>query len=277
MPATTINHIQTYLERDGIHPEQITPDRYALSGNPQSNKVTWSDVGFLPQGPLPDDADYMGLASMAAVEQLAIPKDSGMSVLDVCAAPGMKSLYLMLSRPAIQLFANDQSEDRLKRMKGIFRAHNVRAEHITKMDGINLQRRYDGQQFDRILLDAPCSGEGIIFSGDKATLTNWSTAKVKRLQQLQIKLLKSSWELLKPDGRLVYATCTLNLNENERVIRKATGIKLTAKQTTLNPEHLEILEPNTARRILPSQNSIGFFYAVLEKSSITDQDFVNHD
>lgn len=124
--------------------------------------------------------------------------------------------------------------------------------------------------FDRILIDAPCSGEGVILGGNTKLLDAWSTAKVKRLQHLQIKILKSSWKLLRPGGRLVYATCTLNKNENERVIKKALGIDVKVAESELDTTKLNVLKHGQAWRILPSINSIGFFIAVLEKGAAVE-------
>lgn len=115
-------------------------------------------------------------------------------------------------------------------------------------------------------------GEGVILGGDDKLLKTWSTAKVKRLQQIQIRILKSAWSLLKPGGRLVYATCTLNKNENERVVKKALGVDLSVTTGELSLQTIPILRDQEAWRILPSDNSIGFFVSVLDKPNASDID-----
>ena len=75
--------------------------------------------------------------------------------------------------------------------------------------------------FDAVIIDAPCSGEGNIMAGDEQALKTWSLAKVRRLAEMQRKLLKAGASLVKSDGQLIYSTCTLNTHENENVLRKA--------------------------------------------------------
>lgn len=208
-------------------------------------------------------AESMSLASMFAVSQLDVRP--GMRVLDVCAAPGMKGLYLNRLHADTEYCANDLSGDRLARLTRLFTKHGTKPHNITKYDARFIDRAYEPEYFDRILIDAPCSGEGVILGGSTKLLDTWSTAKVKRLQQLQIKILKSTWKLLKPGDRLVYATCTLNKNENERVIKKALGIAVVVTEAQLDTSNLQLLNNGSALRILPSADSIGFFIAVLEK------------
>jgi 16S rRNA C967 or C1407 C5-methylase (RsmB/RsmF family) len=132
--------------------------------------------------------------------------------------------------------------------------------------------------FDKILLDAPCSGEGLISLSQPKDLNMWSPAQIKRLQQLQKRLLTQAWQLLKPGGRLVYSTCTIAPEENEAVISYALR---TFDDAVLLP--VEISLPNrvpavlawrgktfdgrveSALRLQPSKNIEAFFVAVLEK------------
>jgi 16S rRNA C967 or C1407 C5-methylase (RsmB/RsmF family) len=189
---------------------------------------------------------------------------AGERVLDMCAAPGMKSLYLHALAPDIKLYSNDLSADRIGRMRRLFDKHGVSAE-ITKSDARFLGDVYDEAFFDKVLIDAPCSGEGLAMVGNQKQAEAWSPAKVKRLQQLQIKILKTGWRLLRPGGTLVYATCTLNKNENERVIHKALKIDVTTTQAPLSLQTLPNLAHADSIRILPSSASIGFFMTVLHK------------
>jgi 16S rRNA C967 or C1407 C5-methylase (RsmB/RsmF family) len=201
---------------------------------------------------------------MAAVHLL--DAYSGLSVLDVCAAPGMKGLYLNSLYDCLEYRANDLSGDRLARLGRLFKKHGKEIDQITKYDARFIDRAYATESFDRILLDAPCSGEGVILGGNTKLLETWSPAKVKRLQQLQIGILKSAWKLLKPGGRLIYATCTLNKNENERAIKKALGATISVREGALSLSEAPQLRNKEAWRILPSENSIGFFVAALDKS-----------
>lgn len=213
--------------------------------------------------------ESMSLASMVAVHLLDVY--DGLKVLDVCAAPGMKGLYLTSQYSCLEYCVNDISGDRLSRLSRLFAKHKIKPSNITKYDGRFIDRAYEPESFDRIIVDAPCSGEGVILGGSTKLLEAWSPAKVKRLQQLQIGILKSSWKLLKPGGRLIYATCTLNKNENERVVKKALSITLDVRESPLGISTMPQLGSAQAWRILPSPNSIGFFIAALDKTNEAEE------
>lgn len=258
--------------------------------------VGWSPLARQSDAPLDlraTQAEAMGLASMAAVHYMRL--QPGQTVLDACAAPGMKSLYIKSLQPAVALTANDLSYGRLQRLQRLLASHGADVTS-SQADARQLHTSLAVESFDRVLVDAPCSGEGLIMAGDAKHLAAWSPAKVKRLQQLQVRIVKSAWQLLKPGGRLVYSTCTLNRNENERVLHKALAAtqsrgrqyddydsgKDSATSTghaigavgfgdvsvitrPLQLDSLPALQSGQAWRIMPGRNSIGFFIAVIDK------------
>lgn len=265
-----IERVIAYLSVQGILAETmvVKPAFFDPRGEIHGESISW--LPFAKQTETEIDlagtyAESMSLASMTAVHML--DTYGGLKVLDVCAAPGMKGLYLNSLYDCVDYCANDLSGDRLARLVRLFERHGIKPGNITKYDARFIDRAYPEESFDRILIDAPCSGEGVILGGNKKLLEAWSPAKIKRLQQLQIKILKSTWKLLKPDGRLIYATCTLNKNENERVIKKALGITVNVRESPLSLELPPGLKHAEAWRILPSANSIGFFIAALDKLS----------
>ncbi len=202
----------------------------------------------------------IGLASVLACLQLDLK--GGDKLLDMCAAPGIKSLYLqLLHEKTLDVYVNDTSHARLVRLRRLFDDFHIPTPTFTNQPGQTLTQRYKKEYFDAVIIDAPCSGEGNIFAGDSEALASWSQAKVRRLAQLQRKLLITGSQLVKSDGVFVYATCTLNQHENERAIKKA-GFKIN-DIVTGNLEYLK-LSPGNAYRILPSDASIGFFVASLE-------------
>jgi len=149
---------------------------------------------------------------------VALDPQPGETVLDVCAAPGGKTSHIAaLMQNAGTLIANDNSKPRLMRLQRNLERLSATAE-LTLHDATLLARKLDGQLFDRILLDAPCSGEGLINLSDPSTLDTWSVAHVKRLATLQKRIISQAWQLLKPGGVLVYSTCTTAPEENEAVI-----------------------------------------------------------
>ncbi len=140
------------------------------------------------------------------------------AILDVCAAPGGKTTYLaQLTKNQAQLVINDESNIRLMRTKQLCKNYGVKlagtfnqpAQYLTKHLNI---------KFDAILIDAPCSGEGLINLSIPESLQYWSTKKINRLKKLQKRILEESYKLLKSGGRIVYATCTTAPEENEEVI-----------------------------------------------------------
>lgn len=261
-----------YLLKQDIFVTPATPQRtfFDLSSEIPGEIVLWAPKACLSKELVDLSGTHavsMSLASMAAVQFLSLT--DAVNLLDLCAAPGMKSLYAAKMHPHLQLHCNDVSYDRIERMKRLFDAHGVDAV-ITKSDARFIHTQYPVESFERILVDAPCSGEGVALGGDVKMAAAWSPAKVKRLQQLQIKIVKSAWQLLKPGGRLIYGTCTLNKNENERVIKKTLGITLDVRTEPLSLKTLPLLTHGQAWRILPSTYSIGFFIAVLDKNEQTE-------
>ena len=270
----SVEAIVEYLNGQGIHTEPARVLPSFLDPESELQSPGRMPIQYAVQANSPIDVtpfrsvEAMSLASMAAVMYLKL--DSGHRLLDVCAAPGMKGLYVKMLKPDVSYHCNDVSKDRLARLKRLFDTHDVRIENMTHYAARFIDRAYPSEYFERILVDAPCSGEGVALGGSEELAAAWSPAKVKRLQQLQIKILKSSWQLLQPGGRLVYATCTLNRNENERVVKKALGFTLRVQEAPLSLDQLPSLGNDEAWRILPSANSIGFFIAVIDKTEEID-------
>jgi 16S rRNA C967 or C1407 C5-methylase (RsmB/RsmF family) len=266
----TVDDVISYLEHQGIAVSsfRVKPSFFDPKDQLKTATISWLPLSKQSTDLLSlsgTDIESMSLASMTAVHLL--DAYGGMKVLDVCAAPGMKGLYLNSVVDCLEYCANDLSGDRLARLVRLFKKHEQGIFKITKYDARFISKAYAPDSFDRIILDAPCSGEGVILGGSDKLLQAWSPAKVKRLQQLQIGILKSSWKLLKPSGRLIYATCTLNKNENERVIKKALGIAVEVCEGALDIKLAPQLMHAHALRILPGENSIGFFIAALDKPS----------
>lgn len=137
-------------------------------------------------------------------------------VLDVAAAPGSKTSQLaaVMDNTGI-LVANEYSSSRLKSLSANMQRlgiHNVLLSHY---DGV-VFGHYMDECFDHILLDAPCSGEGTIRKDENA-LKNWSLASNQEIADVQKALIKSAFHALKPNGTLVYSTCTLTPLENQDV------------------------------------------------------------
>lgn len=212
---------------------------------------------------------------------IALAPVAGERLLDVCAAPGGKTSHLAArSLNQAHITANDNSRPRLAKLQAVCQRLDARVEHYSLFDGQNLARQLAGASFDKILLDAPCSGEGLLSFGRDADIATWSVAHIKRLQQLQKRLLFQAWQLLRPGGRLVYSTCTIAPEENELVI--AYGLRSLAG-ASLVPIKFELANRRPAvrswnqqplderldgcLRLAPSQQLEAFFVATLEKTN----------
>jgi len=158
------------------------------------------------------------IASMLPV--LALRPEPGELVLDLAAAPGSKTTQLAaFMKNTGAIIANDINLKRLKILASNMERCGVLNAIITKKDGIVLCKRLkeNGFLFDKILVDAPCSGEGTLRSSP-VTYEMWNPKTIKILSRLQKALLASAIGILKPHGEIVYSTCTHAPEENEEVV-----------------------------------------------------------
>lgn len=150
---------------------------------------------------------------------LALDPKPGEVILDACAAPGGKALFIAdLMGDAGTLQANDSSGARRQRLRTILTEYGHSEVAVIGQHAETLFKRYP-QKFDKILLDAPCSSEKHVWNSTKH-LTDWSPSRIKRLYYQQVALINGLWLALKPGGRLVYSTCAVNTMENEGVIEQ---------------------------------------------------------
>lgn len=137
-------------------------------------------------------------------------------VLDLCAAPGGKTISYALLHPHSLIIANDISYPRAKELEqNVIRLglHNV----IVTSNPISYFVKEFPKAFNRIILDAPCSGSGM-YRKDKKMLLDWSMEKVRRLSLVQQNLLEQAYSLLREGGSLLYSTCSFEVEEDEEVI-----------------------------------------------------------
>lgn len=186
----------------------------------------------------------------------------GMRVLDACAAPGGKAAHLLEREPALRLLAMDVDRRRLGRVRETLARTGGDAEFMVA-DAAELPAWWDGQYFDAVLLDAPCSATGIV-RRQPDVLLHRKPEDLVALTALQSRLLDAAWQVLKPGGFLLYATCSILKAENENQI--AAFLSRTPNA------HAEILDPafghaaGPGRQRLPGELGMdGFFYARLGK------------
>lgn len=193
----------------------------------------------------------------------------GLRVLDACAAPGGKTAHL-LERADVQMTALDIDSARLGRVRDTLNRLQLDAQLI-EADAALLPwwsgKVRGGAVFDRILLDAPCSGTGVI---RRHPDIKWlrRADDIDRLAQTQMKLLRALWPALAPGGVLVYATCSILRREGEEVVQTFLAETPDAAESKIVAEWGETCR--VGRRLAPGGmsdwNGDGFYYARLKKS-----------
>jgi 16S rRNA (cytosine967-C5)-methyltransferase len=184
-------------------------------------------------------------------------------VLDACCAPGGKTGHLLEVEPALaEVVALDADPRRLKRVEENLARLKVDAK-ILAGDATQPQTWWDGEPFDRILLDAPCSATGIIRRHPDIKYLR-SPGEIAKLAQLQGQLLDSLWGLLKPGGVLLYATCSVIPRENREQIEAFLNRQTDATCDTLTGSWGQ--PEGAGRQLLPDPaGHDGFYYARLRK------------
>ena len=204
-----------------------------------------------------------GLASQFAA--LCCDARPGMRVLDLCAAPGGKSLTIaeqMQNRG--ELFSGEAMTGRVKLLKQAFDRCGIERAKPYLGDATILNPAFGLGSFDRVLCDVPCSGLGVI--GKKPDIREKTLDGIENLLLTQQKILQNGAKYLAPNGRLVYSTCTVNHHENEAQIRQFLqdnqDFSVIAPQITLSG--MRVGEYGTL--FLPHETSTdGFFAAILER------------
>ena len=167
---------------------------------------------------------WLDEASLLAAQSLGVEK--GDAVLDMCAAPGGKTLVLALALDGDgSLVANDRSSERRSRLRRVITDHLDERQRsvitVTSHDATKWSL-YEREAYDKILLDAPCSSERHVLS-DARALGMWSPSRPRRLATTQFAMLAAALEAVKIGGKILYCTCSINAGENEDVIEKLHG------------------------------------------------------
>lgn len=202
------------------------------------------------------------LSAQQVADALAVPK--GARVLDACAAPGGKSAHLLERDPSLRLLALDIDARRLKRISETFARTGV-GEHaqVRAADATDPASWWDGQPFDVILLDAPCSATGIIRRQPDVLLHRRAT-DIPALVALQARLLDACFGMLAPGGTLLYATCSILRDENQFQIEAFLQRTRGAGFLPLGDAYGH--DSWAGRQRLPGEHGAdGFFYARLLK------------
>ncbi|XP_060905211.1 probable 28S rRNA (cytosine(4447)-C(5))-methyltransferase [Labrus mixtus] len=248
----------------------------------------WSKVGLViydssvPVGATPEylSGQYMLQGASSFLPVMALSPQEGELVLDMSSAPGGKTTYIaQLMRNTGVIVANDANADRLKSVVGNIHRLGVTNTVVSNYDGRQFPKVMGG--FDRVLLDAPCSGTGVI-AKDPAVKTSKDDADIHRSAHLQKELLLSAIDSVNAEsssgGYLVYCTCSIMVEENEWVVDYAlkkrnvklvpTGLDFGKEGFTRFKERRFHPTLRLSKRFYPhSHNMDGFFVAKFKKFS----------
>lgn len=213
------------------------------------------------------------------IPPLALDLAFGQRVLDIAAAPGGKTTQIAsLLGGTGEVVANDRSPKRFYRLRAVLRMQGTPNVSATCFPGENYGYTHP-EHFDRVQVDAPCSGEGRFVLSEPSTWTDWSIEKVHRCARIQRRLLRSGLKALKEGGILVYSTCTFSPEENEAIVQDA----LDGYRGAVELEEIPVqpggtlgglqawegrqFDPEMAKcmRVLPDAYRVGFFVARLRK------------
>ena len=228
------------------------------------------------------DGIYIQAASsMLAAHALQVEPE--MRVLDMCAAPGSKTSQIAaLMKNRGMLVANDRSRKRIYRLREILQRQGATNVEILYGPGERLGQTH-ADCFDRVLVDAPCSGEGRFRMDRPVRLSRWNMQEIRGLAKLQEQLLIAALRCVRIGGLVVYSTCTFAPEENEFVLEKVLRKKTIDAQVVRVPKSLRppsAIAPiehwsgkkvtqdlSLAMRIIPDETTTGFFIACIQRKS----------
>ncbi|KTW30563.1 ribosomal RNA small subunit methyltransferase B [Pneumocystis jirovecii RU7] len=263
----------------------------------------WSKVGIqifesqVPIGATPEylSGKYMIQAASSFLPVMALSPQINERILDISAAPGGKTAYIAaLQKNTGVIFANDSSKDRIKSLVANIHRLGIKNTIVCNHDGREFPKVMGG--FDRVLLDSPCSGTGII-SKDQSIKTKKTEKDFDILSHLQRQLIISAIDSVdansKTGGYIVYSTCSVTIDENEMVIDYAlkkrpniklvdTGLSFGIDGFTRFRDKIFNSKMNLCKRYYPHIHNLdGFFVAKLKKISNKipepNKSIINHD
>lgn len=289
-PKPTTFRVNTLKARPEIVQERLEHQGFRLE------KVSWCPGAFiLRRGGLRElqeteiykkgEIYVQNLSSL--IPPLVLDPQPGETILDLTAAPGSKTTQMAaMMKGEGRIVANDNDRVRFFKLKANVELQGASNVELKSYPGEQFGR-HRPNQFDRVLLDAPCSAEGRFLVRKPSTFRYWKPAKIKEMARKQKNLILSAFRALKPGGTLVYSTCTFAPEENEGIItwllEKADQHKIPAE--VVEARHIPPLQsiPNqmpglsawggvsfhhsvrNSTRILPTSLMEGFFISLLRK------------
>ena len=240
--TTELMHWNNYPADTTLRLNPLRPDSSALATDPRLEAIPDIESFFILDGAVPREWTEAGLVYMTdpatrlSVELL--DPQPGENVLDACAAPGGKAAYIAAKmKNEGQLLCTDLNELRLPRLEENLSNLGVTIAETKAFDWTQAPPEEWHKSFDAILLDVPCSNTGVL---RRRVDARWrlSPEQIDELTEIQKTILTNATKCLKPDGRLVYSTCSIETDENQDLIYPfAKGHNLTVTETRQSLPH----------------------------------------
>lgn len=255
---------------------RLTSDGFALTDVPWCSDaivVNREDVPRLIEHPWWKTGAFHVQSLPSIAVSLVLDPQPGERILDLCAAPGGKTAHIAaIMNNTGSIVATDRSRTRCHRMRALLSTLGATA-HVRSSDGTQVGH-HEEMAYDRVLVDAPCSGEGRFTLDNESSFSDWTPNKTRRLASLQKALLHSAIHAVRPGGVVVYSTCTYGKAENEAVIERALkrygggpmGIELEAFPEIFPDESTGMMRsiPDPGGEVV-EQAMEGFFIAKLRR------------
>jgi 16S rRNA C967 or C1407 C5-methylase (RsmB/RsmF family) len=265
-PVFQIARVNTFASAQSVRQRAADRERVNFAGY----EAVLCDVheGLRPS---PDEkglADFYLMDAASIFAAAALEVQGGDEVLDLCASPGGKTLILAENlRYGGRLVANEMSDRRRARLRAVLEDYlppeMLARVSVTGHDGTRWCL-HQTEAFDRILVDAPCSGERHLLA-DPSEMKLWSQARSRNLAVRQYALLASALAVVRIGGRIVYSTCSISPLENDAVIARL--LKKRAGEVRVVPAKFELGEPTEQGWfLLPDRTRFGPIYlSILER------------
>jgi 16S rRNA (cytosine967-C5)-methyltransferase len=241
----------------------IEPCRYAPGAYRVTAGILSPHSALVTQGWI-----YVQDEASQLIAHLVAP-EPGMRVLDLCAAPGSKATHIAaLMRDAGMIVAGDLHSSRLRTLRSIASRLEVESVHTIALDGRVELPLLPSVRFQRVVVDAPCSGTGTLRRNPEI---KWRLAKsqLSEFSQTQLTLLLQAAEWVDIGGRLVYSTCSLEREENEEVIEQFLSKQDQFKIITPTMRETIISERGFLRTFPQGDEADGFFAVVMEREKFS--------
>ncbi|MDQ3917464.1 MAG: 16S rRNA (cytosine(967)-C(5))-methyltransferase RsmB [Acidobacteriota bacterium] len=260
-----------------VEPSRVAPDGWRAEGGACASNVSAS-AALRPDASAVLRADVSAMLRSLAGEGLIYLQDeasqlvahvlgarAGERVLDVCAAPGSKTTHVAaLAGDRALVVAGDLHGQRLRVVGESCERLGVRSVQTVALDAEEALP-FAGETFERVLVDAPCTGTGTLRHNPEI---RWrlTPASIGELASVQRRILAEAARVLKRGGRLVYSTCSVEREENEEVVAALLGSRADFEQVEAAPAPAPLLLPSGAARTWPHRDDVdGFFVAALRK------------